>query len=499
MFKEISFNAMKKCLTKVVKFRLETYFVLLAVVTLGAFLGLSSAFSAGAEFKHSPFALSSGFADCNIKFNATGYFRIGSKNGVYWFITPDGCAFYSTGVTGIKFRNYMKKDQAYFSTIKKRYGSSERYGNAVIKRLKDWGFNTLGAWCEESLFTKQRYPFVKELSITPFYNRLRNASPNRFPDVFSKQFRQKAEERVKKQAKKYRFDPYLVGYFTDNEVRFFSFKKAAFGQRKLQHLLDLFVNEWTDTAGHKAAAAFLESRYRDDFNKFTEVWQTSVGSFKELATKRQKNIAPRNSTQASLDREAFLRLAAHNYYKTVTELVRQYDPNHLLLGSRFIRQRNVAPTLIAPVVQEALRYNDALSLNLYTESPLEDDHLNILINQCKLYKKPLMITEFSFRIAQGQRGSRGAHVPAARTDAARGLLYQRYVEELLSSPYIVGFHYFRWVDRESEDFVSRKHGNFEGRLGLVNTRDEPWEDFLQSVRETNQSIYGIRRKISRVP
>ena len=69
-----------------------------------------------------------------IQSESTGFFRVEKIGGRWWFITPDGNVFMSTGMNHVDY----KEDY------------SPEFIRFTVDALKDWGFNTIG-WTQESL------------------------------------------------------------------------------------------------------------------------------------------------------------------------------------------------------------------------------------------------------------------------------------------------------------------------------------------------------------
>ena len=115
-------------------------------------------------------------------------------------------------------------------------------------------------------------------------------------------------------------------------------------------------------------------------------------------------------------------------------------------------------------------------------TPLKrNEHFQMINKLCGLYGKPLIITEFSVRDRSVRSNYRGAGIPTVSDSEARGVFYKNYLNHIVKNPFVIGAHYFRWVDRGPADFVKGKYGNFEGPIGLVNTDDEPWIEFIKHV------------------
>jgi agarase len=91
---------------------------------------------------------------------ATGFFRTEQVNGVWWFVDPDGHLFISKGVNHVSFGgDYCPAlgYSPYNRNVQAKYGSEEKWAEATAKRLREWDFNTIGAWSSASLFQLMPY------------------------------------------------------------------------------------------------------------------------------------------------------------------------------------------------------------------------------------------------------------------------------------------------------------------------------------------------------
>jgi len=91
----------------------------------------------------------------HLQFESTGFFHVSERDGVWWLVTPQGHAFLSKGINNVSFR----ADDAptlgyspYQRAVQNKYGSQDAWAEAVVDRLRGWGFNTLGSWSSPSTF-----------------------------------------------------------------------------------------------------------------------------------------------------------------------------------------------------------------------------------------------------------------------------------------------------------------------------------------------------------
>ena len=144
-----------------------------------------------------------------IRGEATGFFHVEWIDGRWWFVTPDGNAFLSAGVSHVDYRGDYAPEFVDF----------------VVGHLKDWGFNTIG-WSQEvdapfrdgvcthspgwgpEQYRQAQMPYMHIIRFTD----IEWYVDAQFPDVFSEAFEQKCFRLAKEVCPELADDPYLIGY-----------------------------------------------------------------------------------------------------------------------------------------------------------------------------------------------------------------------------------------------------------------------------------------------
>lgn len=154
----------------------------------------------------------------DLKSTATGFFHTKKLNGVWWLIDPDGNAFISKGVNHISFTADRAPSLGYApyeQVTKEKYGDIHTWAEASIQRLRTWNFNTVGAWSNSEAFGKgMPYTMILDIGASAGSSWLKGS----FFDVFSQEFRDVAERKARGLSQ-VADDPFLIGYFLDNELR----------------------------------------------------------------------------------------------------------------------------------------------------------------------------------------------------------------------------------------------------------------------------------------
>jgi len=185
-------------------------------------------------------------------------------------------------------------------------------------------------------------------------------------------------------------------------------------------------------------------------------------------------------------RDGFLEIAIKRYGEVTTSLIRRYDKNHLILGSRLfftpLSWRNTMPERIGgfeAIGRGARGYWDVISINNYfNETPLERTR--------KLYdafQGPILISEFNIGSSMQDQGKNGeAEWEAKSKISAKG--YKEQIPLLFNEPYIIGYHWFPYKNKQLPVEGS-------ARPGLMNYKSEPREILINVLKEINFSIEKI--------
>lgn len=435
-----------------------------------------------------------------LRFEPRGRFYTAQQAGRWWFVTPDGNAFWSVGCDGItmeatspKWDDDHKALYAWIPSHEGRFAGAwehswtggpilakanliRRYEGAyaglwrrvAARRMLDWGFNSLGAWCDLEVAHQEglRLPYV-------FIMGNQNSPPQMaegLPDVYDPAWENGVRQAVQAAAK-YRDDPWCVGHFYDNELGWCG------GWHKEVTVAQQVLAKGPESAAKQALVAMLRKRHDGEVEALNAAWRTSFTGFEEILGRPVK-LSPESEKAAAADFSAFVEEAADRYYSTVARELKAVDPRHLYLGSRLAQ---------APIeaVRAAGRHCDVLSFNIYA---VEVDR-----SECDaLYaatRKPFLVGEFNF--GARDRGVLGGAGVVVATQADRGAGYRRYVERLAAVPYFVGCHWFEWTD---QPFAGRFDGWESGNCGIVDVCFNPYPELTKAMTQTNRGIYRMASK-----
>lgn len=448
-------------------------------------------------------------------FKASGWFRTEKRDDRWHLVTPDGHAFFSLGVnvvdddggrTYIEGREYMFKDlprdsgrwAPFFGTDGKPAGQQgasaglafhhgrwfdyysanlfladgrhwrQAWRARTVDRLDDWGFNTLGNWSDEALTQTHRFAYTRSINIGGVFGNVSTGVDywGRMPDPFDPRFGQAAESAAAQAAKEVRDDPWMLGYFADNELAW-----AGQGPQGRWALAQGTLRGEARSPAKQAFIAALKKKYGTPA-KLASAWGITLDAWDALDATNFAAPAPDDAHPAiASDYSAWLREYADQYFRTVAQAIHKHDPHHLFLGGRFAAH---TPEAVASCAQ----YCDVVSFNGYADVPTHAFDAEAF---AKL-DKPALIGEFHF--GSDDRGPFGKGVVPVWNEQQRGEAYARYVASAAATPYIVGVHWFQYVD---QPITGRLLDGENAHIGLVAITDRPFKTFVDAVREANRN------------
>ncbi len=346
-----------------------------------------------------------------------------------------------------------------------------RWHTHTLDRVQAWGFNTLGNWSDPGLEQAQRVPYTLPLAIVGDYASISTGMDwwGAMPDPFDPRFAMATERAVAIAARDHRDDPFLIGYFADNELAWAApgdDPKARYG------LAYGTLRLTTDVPAKRAFLKQLRDKYRNQ-EGLSKAWGIQLSAWELMEDPGFEPPLPNpEHPEIEEDFKHFQRAFADAYFKTISDALKWHAPNHLLLGGRFAV---TTPEAVAACAQ----YCDVLSFNFYTPKPQDGYDFT----QLQALDKPVLVSEFHF----GSR-DRGPFWPGPMEVAReedRGPAYAAFLKAALSEPSIVGVHWFQFGD---EPASGRTLDGENGHFGLVGITDVPYQGFIEQARKANLQV-----------
>lgn len=453
----------------------------------------------------------------DVALKKTGWFHAEKSSGRWWLVTPDGHAFFSRGVnavasgegtrTYVQGREYMfkglppdsgawaafwgqdnnhREDQGASAGIDFNHGRWFDFYQAnlyrvdgktwlatwrirTLERMHTWGFNTIGNWSDDALGQAHHLAYTRSINIFGDFGNVSTGYDywGGMPDPFDPRFAQATERAVIMAVQGVRDDPWLLGYFADNELAW-----AGSGPQGRWALAMGTLRGESRSAAKQAFIAALKKKYGTSV-QLASAWGIPLSSWDALDVTGFAAPNPNEAHPAiTNDYIAWQRQYADAYFRTVAEALHKHDPHHLFLGGRFAVN---TPEAVASCAQ----FCDVVSFNVYADLP---EHGFDVAAMQKL-DKPALISEFHF--GSDDRGPFGKGVVSVWNEGQRGESYTRFMQAAASSSIIVGAHWFDYVD---QPVAGRLLDGENSHIGLVGITDIPFDSFVGEVRKANIAL-----------
>jgi hypothetical protein len=407
-------------------------------------------------------------------------YRVTQKNGKWSIIDSAGKDFFSLGVdcvtpVDVDFRNAT-------DVYKSEPGWFPKWADGLLSTIAELKFNTLGSW-HHLHYWGNGFPKTVELSLSRLAEKANTVWGTGFPDVFDSSFEVSIDKTlvdcIYGKGAALLQDEGMIGWFTDNELHWWG-SGGYWGDDDQGRsadstgLVDDYIGLAADAAGKQAWVAFLVERH-GTIDSLNRAWGSEYTMFDELLQMQHYRA---NADVLQADKTEFLRRIAHKYFEATSRILKQYDPNHLNLGCRFVG--NSTPDVVLEVMKD---YVDVNSMNFYAmEFP--ETYLNHVY---ELTGKPVMITEFSFcagATAGFVQNTNGARNVLVKDQKRRGECYREFIHTARNTPYMVGTHWFAMFD-----YGMNIHG-LVGNYGLMDMDCKPWVEFGELVKQAHEGIVG---------
>ena len=446
------------------------------------------------------------------RFDATGFFHTHHDGKRWWLVDPDGYAFFSNGMcygSRMGVHGFTDRRETLFSwlpdpedpTYRDAWTTADqipefakRNGPGVGRdrkmfnfaranmirvfgrdgwwdawqaintaRLKSWGFNTIGVGVNNyededvlKYLEKARIPFVWTLKKFP---RTDVRIFRDFPDVYSETFRSQAQEFAEIQLRGLVGNPYLIGYFVNNEPEW-KVPYINLAERVFAH---------PDRLGSKAALVdWLREKYRD-IGALNARWGQSFGSFEDLYQPAGRLDA--GAPGAKEDFAAMHALLMEKYITVLKDALTGVDPDHLNLGMRYAGA--------GPREMAGCEHYDVFSFNHYAPSAAQ------ALETAGAHKDvPMVIGEWHIG---GEKSLLAHGLWFSRSQEERGRACEFYMQGAMANKNCVGIHYFEMNDQPLL-------GRFDGENmahGAIDVCNRPYAELTAHFRHAAERMYPL--------
>jgi hypothetical protein len=400
-----------------------------------------------------------------------GFWRVAQdQNKVWWFLSPENQKEFLNLIQNVNPEEKSINSQGpnYISKVYLESGMNKKiWAQKTIEQINNFGFKAIGAWSDPILLDAD-VPITKDLNVLRWvdYNTIK---------IFDPRWSAQIREAIRKQVLPLKNHKNLIGYYLDNELPW-----------------------WTWGLG--APYLYFDGLAKDDPNRvqmkgtIRELWKTPVefsqatglkiSSWEEL----DELDSISQIKQAAYDRlaEAWLGIVAKEYFQKTHQFIREFDPNHLILGVRFAKFAN------ENVVRASRGLVDVHSLNFYSADARFDQ--KTFETLYRLGDAPIVISEFSFYSPQNNSGNLNfvGFSGFVSNQKNRALGYRQFMKNATSLPYVLGADWFQYNDQPPM-------GRFDGEnanTGVVDIEDRPYEELVSEIRSSKDSLNFLHSKSS---
>lgn len=426
-----------------------------------------------------------------------GYIRVGQDTrGTWWFLDPRDTPFYAKAVAGVNRAGTqggrLATDGPYAPTVDRKYhypDSPDAFVKHTHHRLREWGFNSHGAWITEEFFDRGLlYTDILECRKQQPPTEQLNLPGCKLPDVFAPGFAEGVERICARLCPPRRDKKDMIGYFTDNELGWAAGPTdhvwgggASLNiKRPAPTLLQICLGLEPGRPAREEAWRFVNQRHPRPAD-LAAAWNLPSADPATFQKMLQNGVMIDHPVYGK-DLHDFVVHFALAYFRVTGEAIRRHDPHHLILGCRFGSPPGDA-------VGEAVRQSpwiDVVSANNYRDTMREriDEYTRVM-------RKPVFIGEYAWasdyhtRITDRDTHPRWPALPLAARTAVKG---RAALEEAFAHPMVVGYTWYRWIQNPRPDAQFPLQG-----YGLVDEADEPNPfnvDLLAALNPRAEAIHA---------
>jgi hypothetical protein len=410
------------------------------------------------------------------QFRPGHFFRVEQDDeGRWWYVDPLGNPYWSFGPTCVRLYDSTAVEgrEDLFEAVPPRthpglwredgsvcfhgtnalrkYGSESAWVEFTCRRLSSWGATGIGNWSEKSIVESRMVPATWDLT-----SKVGPAMLGNMPDVFDSRWAAAFGEYVKERTASLVSNPWLVGWFVDNEM----------GWQRLR-LLD----GPRDAAIRSVWLSVVRDRFAD-VSGFRSATSCACSTWSDVACLDEAGLGDSDSAR-DLRVDLTARYAVR-YFAEVKRILKAADPNHLYMGCRFVRVRPHESVVRAASVC------DVVTVNAYSILP-ERGRFDEWHSLCG---RPIQIGEHQY-------AQYGPHLPPpiwpSLTADERLCYFPEYVRTAAMMRYCVGSHWFQYVDQAG---TGRPSNGENMAIGWIDVVDRPHAEMIAAAREIGNNIYG---------
>lgn len=409
------------------------------------------------------FDMYGGIMDPMLRQEAKGHFYTKKIGDRWWMIDPLGYPCYLRALSGITYE-YSEASPNQLPSVLEKYGSKEKWGISATRHVVDDLYFNLST-TKVAEVTSVEQGIFKQISIGSFaggygskigVNASRGGSTtfknNNTMPVFDPGFETYSDELAKQVTAPHIGDNMLIGYTTDNELPM------------EEDMLMNYLN--------------VDPTLPENYYSYACTWTWLVNITGE------EN--PADAVITKEIKELFRGFVWDRYYSVVCPAVRKYDPDHMLLGTRFLTNVRNAEW----VLRFASLYLDAITINWYFTWEPQVESLQQLSTYGRL---PIIVTEFYAKAKENEgnlQHTDGSAGWLVQTQTDRGYFYQNFTLRLLECQNVIGWHWFQYLDCDPAG-KQTDQSSLDSNKGIMSNTHKEYTDLTEKMVEINKNVYHL--------
>ncbi|MEL6106828.1 MAG: PVC-type heme-binding CxxCH protein [Planctomycetota bacterium] len=431
------------------------------------------------------------------------FIHLERENDVWWLVDHTGKRFITTGMNhvgegGVLFnevnRGWMTGRfgddiQGSWGGLNPRAKNIGAYADMVVGDFQDYGFNTIPFHAYSTplnLYEERKIYYVAKIKVQNIsLMQMNRAKGDRFPDVFSATFREKLDTVAKRVCRPLRDAKYCLGYTYFDMP---DLKPVRRWQRQLfpdGGLVYPWVQDMRElpaaAAGKQAWMRVLKRNHASASDAARAYALDDIDSWEELAKMTTWPIMPADVARVRKDAEDMLVALAEKWYGLHHELIRKYDPNHLLLGDKHdVGYDQWVDAIPDGVLDVIAKYNDVLTVQYY--SFYTDLHNATLQELHRKTGLPIINGDHSYAFKTAKHTKiKGLEVESFEAVADE---YRRYMKGTMQDhPYMLGWWHCGYI----EQWAPAGTKGLGQQCGFFSPFGEPNGELLALVKQANEN------------
>lgn len=371
----------------------------------------------------------------------------------------------------------------YQANLERRYGETSKgsyldnWREVTLNRMSDWGFTSFGNWTDPMFYNNEQMPYFANGWIIGDFKTISSGFDiwGKMPDVFDPEFVRRANITTEVIAKEINNSPWCIGIFIDNEM---SWGGSGPAIRQYGIVFDALSRDAEDSPTKAVFMRLLKEKY-GDIDRLNAKWQKNHASWDKFSSGVDYKEDESYSELLLADASWLLTVYASEYFSVVRDAIKKVMPNHMYMGNRFTTWGT------APEVRDVSKeYADVVSYNYYQEG-IDQATFGFLDE----LDAPVIIGEY--HIGSEDSGHPKSGKIFAPNQKRRAEMFRNYLNSAIDNPYIVGVHWFQYID---SPITGRAHDGENYNVGFVTTTDIPYPHMVREAKETHKNMYERRYK-----